>query len=93
MADQWRPKDLADSWLIATRVALDAEALPPAIEAAFISRRCSRAQACTMFDDERWTTKSARVRWASHRGLALADVVAELRERLRPAFTALENKP
>ena len=92
MADQWRAKDLADAWLIATRVELDAAALPPAIEAAFTSRRYSLASACTMFDDERWTTKSARVRWASHRGLALGDVVAELQNRLKPAFTVLESQ-
>ena len=42
MADQWRPKDLADAWLIATRVPLDAAVLHAAIAAAFESRvsRC-----------------------------------------------------
>lgn len=92
MAHQWRPKDLADSWLIATRVELDPALLPPAIDAAFTSRGFTRAQAIGVFTDERWATKSARVRWASHRGLALDDVVAELRERLRPALTTLEAR-
>ena len=92
MREQWRAKDLADSWLIATRVALDSHALPPAIEAAFTSRGYTIEQAVTMFDDERWMTKSARVRWASQRGLALADVVKDLREVLAPAFAALENR-
>jgi hypothetical protein len=93
MADQWRPKDLADLWLIATRVELEAAVLPPAIEAAFTSRGFTIAQACGALDDERWTTKSARVRWASHRGLVLADVIGELRTRLRPAFDALRDRP
>lgn len=91
MADQWRPKDLADAWLIATRVPLAAAALPPAIAAAFESRGFAIAQATGMFDDARWATKSARVRWANQRGLALADVIAELRASLRPAFAALER--
>jgi hypothetical protein len=82
MAEQWRPKDLADSWLIAKHVALDMAVMPAAIEAAFVSRGFTVAQARSLFDDERWTTKSARVRWASHRGLVLADVIADLRERL-----------
>lgn len=91
MGAQWRPKDLADLWLIATRVELEAGALPPAIEAAFTSRGFTVAQARGALDDERWTTKSARVRWASHRGLALADVIRDVRERLRPALAALEE--
>lgn len=97
MAEQWRPKDLADAWLIATRVELDVAALPLAIEAAFTSRGFTIDQACGVLDDDRWTTKSARVRWASHTmrppgGLVLADVLSALRERLRPTFTVLEEK-
>ena len=91
-AEQWRAKDLADAWLIATRVELEAAVLPEAIEAAFKSRGISRAQACVMFDDERWTAQPARVRWASHRGLVLAHVIGELRDRLRPAFDALDQR-
>ena len=91
MGDQWRPKDLADLWLIATRVPLDPALLPPAIAAAFTSRGFTIAQAIRAFDDERWATKSARVRWASQRGLALPDVIGELRARLAPAFATLEK--
>ena len=92
MAEQWRPKDLADLWLIATRVELEAAALPSAIEAAFTSRGFTIAQSTGALDDERWTTKSARVRWSSHRGLALGDVISELRARLRPTFEVLKEK-
>jgi Nucleotidyl transferase AbiEii toxin, Type IV TA system len=91
MAEQWRPKDLADAWLIATRVPLDAATLPPAIAAAFESRGFAIAQATGMLEDPRWGTKSARVRWASLRGLVLDDVIAELRTVLRPALAALEE--
>lgn len=91
MADQWRPKDLADAWLIVTRVDLDEALLPAAITAAFESRGFAVAQAIGMLDDDRWATKSARVRWASQRGLVLADVITELREMLEPALTALET--
>lgn len=91
MADQWRPKDLADAWLIATRVPLDAATLRPAIAAAFESRGFTIAQAAGMLDDERWTRKSARVRWASQRGLALDDVITDLRTALRPVLATLED--
>jgi hypothetical protein len=89
LGDQWRPKDLADLWLIATRVPLEAPVLPAAIEAAFTSRGFTTAQARTALDDPRWSMKTARVRWAGHRGLVLADVIGEVRERLQPALEAL----
>jgi hypothetical protein len=91
MADQWRPKDLVDAWLIATRVPLDAAALPPAVAVAFESRGFTIAQATGLLDDARWATKSARVRWASQRGLVLDDVIAELRTVMRPALATLEE--
>ena len=92
MADSWRPKDLADLFLIVTRVALDQDALPSAIDAAFTSRKFTIAQATRAFEGDRWTTKSARVRWASHRGLALEDVISEVSSRLAPAFATLEKR-
>ncbi len=92
MADAWRPKDLADLWLILTRVELEPAALAPAIDAAFTSRGFAIERAIGAFTDERWTTKSARVRWASHRGLTLGDVVAEVSARLAPAFATLKEK-
>jgi hypothetical protein len=89
MREQWRPKDLADIWLIATRVPLDLAALPAAIEAAFASRGFSTALAKAALADPRWDTKTARVRWASHRGLVLADVLADIRERISAALEAV----
>ena len=80
MGAGWRPKDLADLWLIATRVPLEADLLPPAIEAAFVSRGCRVEDAVRLFDLSHWTTKTARVRWNAHRGRLpeLPEVVAEV---------------
>ncbi|HLL23571.1 MAG TPA: nucleotidyl transferase AbiEii/AbiGii toxin family protein, partial [Kofleriaceae bacterium] len=89
-AAQWRPKDLADLWLIATRVHVDDDALVLAIDVAFTSRGYTVAQAVHALDDAAWSTKSARVRWASQRGLVLADVIADVRARLAPVFAKLE---
>jgi hypothetical protein len=88
MGPSWRPKDLADLWLISGCVALNAAELPPAIEAAFISRGFSVAQAAAVLDLPHWGTKTARVRWAPHRGglPELPQVVAEVRDRLAPAL-------
>ncbi|MEO8700606.1 MAG: nucleotidyl transferase AbiEii/AbiGii toxin family protein [Kofleriaceae bacterium] len=82
MADMWRPKDLADLWLIVTRVPLERTLLAPAIAAAFTSRGYTVDDARAAFDRPHWATKSARVRWATTRGLELATAIAEIRERL-----------
>jgi hypothetical protein len=84
----WRPKDLADLWLIVRHVALRPEALPPAIEAAFVSRAFTLQQAADTLQLPHWSTKSARVRWASHRGglPELGVVLDELRTALAPAL-------
>jgi hypothetical protein len=84
MGTAWRPKDLADLWLIVTRVPLEAAALPPAIEAAFVSRGYPVTDAAGLFDRPHWATKTARVRWSAHRGRLpeLPDVVSEVRRRL-----------
>jgi hypothetical protein len=78
----WRPKDLADAYLIATRVALDDAMLPAAIASAFESRGLAARDLSRALDPARWSTKSARVRWARTRGLELDDVIAALRARL-----------
>ncbi len=84
MGAAWRPKDLADLWLIATRVLLEGELLPAAVEAAFVSRGYRVEDALGLFDRPHWATKTARVRWAAHRGRLpeLPEVVAEVRRRL-----------
>jgi hypothetical protein len=89
----WRPKDLADLWLITTRVPLEVDALPPAIEAAFVSRGYRIEDATGLFDRPHWATKTARVRWDAHRGRLpeLPGVVAEVRRRLAPALAALAH--
>jgi hypothetical protein len=93
MGTGWRPKDLADLYLIASRVPLEADALPPAIEAAFVSRGYRTEDAMTLFDRPHWATKTARVRWDAHRGRLpeLAQTVAEVRRRLAPALAALAS--
>jgi len=91
MGESWRPKDLGDLWLIATRVALVASDLAPAIEAAFTSRGYRVADAVRLLDQPHWTTKTARVRWATDRTGApeLARVLAEVRERLGPILETM----
>ena len=103
--DAWRPEDLADAWLIATRVALVDAELPAAITAAFESRGQPVTDVVRLLDDaaadddgvrsggplrsERWATKAAWVRWANLRGLPLARVINDLRARLAPVLEAL----
>jgi hypothetical protein len=91
MGEQYRPKDIADLWLITAHCDLEAAALPPAITAAFESRGFSLADARTVLDREHWATKTARVRWerTSKLGRPLAEVLAGVRERLRPTLEAL----
>jgi hypothetical protein len=93
MGPGWRPKDLADLFLIVTRVPLEADALPPAIEAAFVSRGYRVEDAVRLFQGPHWPTKTARVRWDAHRGRLpeLPQVVAEVRRRLAPALAVLAN--
>jgi hypothetical protein len=90
MRDAWRPKDLRDLWLIATRVSLVADDLALAIVPAFESRGYPIRDACDVFDSPRWATKSARVRWGSA-APELARAIAEVRERLEPALTLLRS--
>ncbi len=89
MGDHWRPKDLADAWLIATRTVLVDADLPEAITVAFTSRGATIADARALLALPRWTTKTSRVRWATARGLDLAIVIANLRARLSPILEAL----
>jgi hypothetical protein len=90
----WRPKDLADLFLIVRSVPLEADALPPAIEAAFVSRGYRVQDAVRLFQGPHWGTKTARVRWDAHRGRLpeLPHVVAEVRRRLAPALAVLANE-
>jgi hypothetical protein len=92
MGASWRPKDLSDLWLIATRVALASDDLPPAITAAFTSRGYAIADAVHAFDHPHWTTKTARLRWSTNRTRVppLADVIADVRSRLAAALAALD---
>jgi Nucleotidyl transferase AbiEii toxin, Type IV TA system len=92
MGASWRPKDLVDLWLILTRIGLAADALPPAIEAAFVSRGYRVADAAELFERPHWSTKTARVRWgAQNRGRLpeLPQVLAEVRQGLAPALVVL----
>lgn len=91
MREAWRPKDLADLWLLATRVPLEAAALPAAIAAAFESRGMTTGDAARALVAPHWETKAARVRWARARDLELAAVLAELRERLAPVLPGQEE--
>ena len=89
MGPSWRPKDLADLWAIATRVPLEAAALPPAIAAAFESRGFPISAAAEILYAEHWSTKTARLKWAAQPrdGVPdLAQTLADVRERLAPVL-------
>ncbi|HSK04143.1 MAG TPA: nucleotidyl transferase AbiEii/AbiGii toxin family protein [Kofleriaceae bacterium] len=89
MGASWRPKDLADLWAIATRVPLDPAALPPAIEAAFVSRGFPISAATSALTAPHWETKTARLRWAAQPrdGVPdLAQTLADVRARLSPVL-------
>jgi hypothetical protein len=83
----FRPKDLHDAHLIATRCRLDDAALDAALAAAFASRGYPREAALGVLTAAHWATKTARVRW-SH-AQPLDRVVAELRARLDHVLAAL----
>ncbi len=87
MGASWRPKDIADVWLITNHVALDPHDVPAAIVAAFHSRGFTRDQATALFDAPHWATKTDRLRWA--RTPPLAEVLAEITAYLAPRLTTL----
>lgn len=87
--ESWRPKDIADLWLLTTRVALVDAELPAAIDVAFTSRGYAVTDARTVFELPRWQTKTARVRWATTRGLELSTALAAVHARLSPILEAL----
>lgn len=91
MGPSFRPKDVADVWLIATRVALDDAALVPAIVAAFESRGYTLDQARAVLGAPHWATKTARVRWGTQRpgGPPLPGVLDDIRARLASALKEL----
>jgi len=93
MGTSWRPKDVADLWLVTRRVALEAAALPPAIAAAFESRHFTLAQARDVFAAPHWETKTGRIRWEQYRKHfpELARVIADLRAWLEPVFADKER--
>jgi hypothetical protein len=92
----WRPKDLHDLYLLVEATAPEAEWLPPAIEAAFVSRGYALADAAVFTVPDWWELKSARVKWRQYRSGKANDgsddlqaVVRRVRDRLRPALAAL----
>lgn len=91
MGASFRPKDVADLWLITQHVALEAAVLPPAIIAAFESRGFTVAQARATLTAPHWSTKTARVRWRTQRpdGPDLTLIMDHVRARLAPALEEL----
>jgi hypothetical protein len=90
---RWRPKDLYDLWLLTRHAPLDMAALVPALRAAFTSRGYDTEEARAVLGAAWWRSKKSLRRWdefcAGAAGLDvpddLADVVARVAERLRPA--------
>lgn len=91
MAASFRPKDLADLWLITKHVALEPAALGPAIVAAFESRAFTLASARDVLEAPHWATKSSRIRWRTQRptGPELAPILDAVRAYLRPILLEL----
>jgi hypothetical protein len=83
MQASFRPKDLADLWLLATHVALDPALVALAIPPAFESRGFTLA-AARVLDAPYWATKTSRVRWEPYRERIgeLAAVVETVRAML-----------
>ncbi len=93
MGPSWRPKDLADLWRITAYVALDAQDLALAIDAAFSSRGYTLADAIGVLRDDRWASKTARVRWGDQPTLPeLPQVLADVRAKLAPALAVLASR-
>jgi len=88
MGTSWRPKDVADLWLVTSRVTLEPAAMPPAIEVAFTSRGFTVEQAAQVFAAPHWETKTARLRWEPYRKQfpELPRVISDLRARFEPVF-------
>lgn len=95
MGASFRPKDIADLWLITQHVMFDPAALPSAIVAAFESRGYTLEQARTTLTAPHWSTKTARVRWSTQRpqGPGLAGILDDVRARLAPALKELPCPP
>jgi nucleotidyltransferase AbiEii toxin of type IV toxin-antitoxin system len=87
MTTSWRPKDLADVWLIGKHVALDDAELGPAIVAAFGSRGYTRDRATGVLEAAHWATKTSRLRWA--REPALDSVLGDVRTRFAGVLSNL----
>jgi hypothetical protein len=96
----WRPKDLHDLYLISLATPLDFATLPPAIEAAFLSRGYQVRDAAAVFTSAGWwDLKGARVRWREYRQETeavtipedLRTVVGEVQRRLGAALAALSQ--
>ena len=90
MTTSWRPKDLADCYLITQGVPLVDDDLVSAVVAAFQSRGFTRASAVDLFEAEHWPTKTSRLRWDKHTP-PLAETLAAVRARLRPIFDCLPS--
>jgi hypothetical protein len=93
----WRAKDLNDVRLLLGRVPMNADDLPGAIAASFSSRGDRPANVRSLFAGPWWATKRSEARWSDFveesagRDVpdGLADVVAEVAERLQPILDRL----
>lgn len=95
MEHGWRPKDVADLWLITRHAPWTTRDLTPAIEAAFASRGFALARAASTLAAAHWTTKTARVRWDAYRARLgeLPPILDAIRARIAPALDALAHHP
>jgi hypothetical protein len=92
---RWRPKDLHDLLLMTEHLPMNVADLAPAIEAAFVSRGFTVADAREVLHAPAlWAPKQAQVRWEEFRGEVtsnLTEVVAVVAARLGPALEQLSD--
>jgi hypothetical protein len=90
MQASFRPKDVADLWLLARYVAMTPELISRAIPPAFTSRGFP-LETARVLDAPYWATKTARVRWEPYRARIgeLADVLDAVRAVLRGPLEGL----
>ena len=90
MQASFRPKDVADLWLLARYVMMTPELISRAIPPAFTSRGFA-LETARVLEAPYWATKTARVRWEPYRARIgeLADVLATVRDVLREPLEGL----
>ncbi len=93
MGASFRPKDLADLFLLVTHVPLAVEDVARAIVPAFVSRAFALTAAAATLAAPHWTTKTSQARWEPYRRLGeLAATLTYVRAYLDPILEMLDDQ-